>query len=61
MAPTLPETYKHAVFKEQGAPLVVEEVELKKPAKGEVLIKVEACGVCHSDGMAQLNIFGHGL
>lgn len=48
MAPDLPKTYKHAVFKEKGAPLVLEEVELKMPAKGEVLIKVEACGVCHS-------------
>ena len=41
--------------------MVVEEVELKKPAKGEVLVKVEACGVCHSDRFAQLNIFGGGL
>ena len=61
MAPTLPKTYKHAVFKEQGAPLVVEEVELRLPAKGEVLIKVEACGVCHSDMMAQHNVMGAGL
>jgi Zn-dependent alcohol dehydrogenase len=41
--------------------LTVEEVELKLPEKGEVLIKVEACGVCHSDSFAQLNFMGGGL
>lgn len=62
MAPSsLPKTFKQAVFKEKGAPLTVEEVELKMPQKGEVLVKVEACGVCHSDMFAQLNVMGGGL
>jgi propanol-preferring alcohol dehydrogenase len=30
-------------------PLAIEEVERPKPGAGEVLIRVEACGVCHSD------------
>src|ERR1700690_4469496 len=30
-------------------PLTIEEVERPKPAEDEVLIQVEACGVCHSD------------
>lgn len=30
-------------------PLVVEEVELKKPEAGELLIKIHAAGLCHSD------------
>ena len=34
------------VFKE---PLVIEEVPRPEPASDEVLIQVEACGVCHSD------------
>ncbi|ROV93945.1 hypothetical protein VSDG_06270 [Cytospora chrysosperma] len=58
---TLPKTYKQAVFKEQGAPLTLEDVELKHPGPGEVLVKVEACGVCHSDMFAQLNFFGAGF
>lgn len=58
---TLPKTYKQAVFKEQGAPLTLEDVELKHPGPGEVLVKVEACGVCHSDMFAQLNYFGAGF
>lgn len=58
---SLPKTFKHAVFKEKGGPLVVEETELKSPVKGEILIKVEACGVCHSDSLAQNNAYGAGL
>jgi propanol-preferring alcohol dehydrogenase len=30
-------------------PLTIEEVERPKPGTDEVLIQVEACGVCHSD------------
>ncbi|KAJ5150299.1 hypothetical protein N7448_001877 [Penicillium atrosanguineum] len=50
---SLPTSYKAALFKEAGAPLVIEDVQLTKPAAGEVLIKVEACGVCHSDTIPQ--------
>ena len=40
---------KAAVLHELKKPLVVEEVKRPQPAEHEVLIKVEACGVCHSD------------
>ena len=30
-------------------PLVVEDVEIEEPKAGEVLVKVAAAGVCHSD------------
>jgi alcohol dehydrogenase, propanol-preferring len=40
---------KAAVLKEIGKPLVIEEVATPEPGPGQVLIKVEACGVCHSD------------
>jgi hypothetical protein len=61
MAPSeLPKTYKRAAFPAKGEPLTVEEVELKAPPAGEVLVKVEACGVCHSDVFAQSNAFGAG-
>ena len=58
---SLPRTYKHAVFKSQGTPLTIEEVPLNLPNKGEILVKVEACGVCHSDVFAQHNVMGGGL
>jgi S-(hydroxymethyl)glutathione dehydrogenase / alcohol dehydrogenase len=38
-----------AVLEEFGAPLVVQEVELAEPAMGEVLVRLAACGVCHTD------------
>src|SRR5215831_10129068 len=40
---------KAAVLHELKNLLVVEEVERPVPGEGEVLIKVEASGVCHSD------------
>jgi len=40
---------KAAVLYELKKPMAIEEVERPKPGAGEVLIKVEACGVCHSD------------
>ena len=38
-----------AVLEEFGAPLEVQEVELEEPRAGEVLLRLEACGVCHTD------------
>jgi len=61
MSSPLPKTFKQACFKEKDAPLTIEEVDLKLPSSGEVLVKVEACGVCHSDTFAQKNFMGGGL
>jgi S-(hydroxymethyl)glutathione dehydrogenase / alcohol dehydrogenase len=38
-----------AVLEETGAPFVVDELELAPPGPGEVLIRLRASGVCHSD------------
>ena len=38
-----------AVLEEFGQPLVVQEVELAEPKAGEVLVRLTACGVCHTD------------
>src|SRR5271165_2487457 len=40
---------KAAVVREFGKPLVFEEVPVPTPGPGEVLIKVVATGVCHTD------------
>jgi S-(hydroxymethyl)glutathione dehydrogenase/alcohol dehydrogenase len=40
---------KAAVLEEFGKPLVVQEVELAEPGPGEVLVRLTACGVCHTD------------
>ncbi len=42
-----------AVVREKGKPFQFEEVELKPPAEGEVLVKIAASGVCHTDEVAQ--------
>jgi len=38
-----------AVLEEFGQPLVVQEVYLAEPRAGEVLVRLVACGVCHTD------------
>jgi S-(hydroxymethyl)glutathione dehydrogenase/alcohol dehydrogenase len=38
-----------AVLEAFGEPLVVQEVELADPKPGEVLVRLVACGVCHTD------------
>jgi S-(hydroxymethyl)glutathione dehydrogenase/alcohol dehydrogenase len=38
-----------AVLEEFGQPLNVTEVDLAGPRTGEVLVRLEACGVCHTD------------
>ncbi|MEZ5074749.1 MAG: alcohol dehydrogenase catalytic domain-containing protein [Solirubrobacterales bacterium] len=40
---------KAAVLEEFGEPLVIEELELQDPRPGEVLVRLVACGVCHTD------------
>jgi S-(hydroxymethyl)glutathione dehydrogenase/alcohol dehydrogenase len=38
-----------AVLEAPNTPLVIEEVPVPEPRAGEVLVKVAACGVCHTD------------
>jgi S-(hydroxymethyl)glutathione dehydrogenase/alcohol dehydrogenase len=38
-----------AVLEQFGQPLAVQEVDLAEPGPGEVLVRLEACGVCHTD------------
>ena len=40
---------KAAMLREIGKPLTIEDVPKPAPGPGQVLIRVEACGVCHSD------------
>src|SRR6187402_1575426 len=38
-----------AVLEEFGQPLVVQELDLAEAKAGEVLVRLAACGVCHTD------------
>jgi propanol-preferring alcohol dehydrogenase len=42
-------TMKAAVVRAFGAPLTIEELPIPKPGPGEVLVKIIASGVCHTD------------
>jgi len=38
-----------AVVEEFGKPLVFRDLDIPSPGAGQVLVKTEACGVCHTD------------
>ncbi|MET0594040.1 MAG: alcohol dehydrogenase AdhP [Polyangiaceae bacterium] len=42
-------TMKAAVVKAFGQPLVIEEVAVPTPGPGQILVKIVASGVCHTD------------
>jgi len=42
---------------EKGGPFELVEREVPSPGRGEVLVRVHACGVCHSDVMAKEGAF----
>jgi len=48
---------KAAVFLGPNQPLKIEEVPTPRPGAGEILVKVAACGVCHTD----LHYIDHGV
>ncbi|MBH3439956.1 alcohol dehydrogenase AdhP [Pseudomonas luteola] len=45
----MPKTMKAAVVREFGKPLEIEEVDVPTPGAGQVLVRIEASGVCHTD------------
>jgi D-arabinose 1-dehydrogenase-like Zn-dependent alcohol dehydrogenase len=42
---------------QKGAPFELTERDLPEPGHGEVRVKVQACGVCHSDSIAVQGLF----
>src|SRR5271166_1962781 len=42
-------TMKAAVVHEFGKPLMIEEVPVPTPGPGQILVKIAATGVCHTD------------
>ena len=45
----LPTTMRAMVFEGRGKPLQLQEIPVPQPGPGQVLLKVCACGVCHTD------------
>ena len=46
---------KAAIVKNAGDPFVIEEIDLLEPRDGELLVKVTACGFCHTDELARIH------
>ena len=45
------------VVRERGGPLAAEERDIPAPGPGEMRIRVQACGVCHSDVVTVQGLF----
>lgn len=48
---------KAAQIKEPGSDFEIVDIPTSEPQENEVLIKVEACGICHSDAMVKDGLF----
>lgn len=54
----IPKTFKAAVIVGADKPLEIKEIPMLEPGNGEILLKVHACGVCHSDSDVLLGHMG---
>lgn len=48
---------KAAQIQEKGGDFIIVDLDKPKPGKKEVLLKVEACGICHSDAFVKDGTF----
>src|SRR4029453_15390372 len=46
---SMPHRVRGVVAREKDAPVTVEEIVVPDPGPGETLVRVQACGVCHTD------------
>jgi S-(hydroxymethyl)mycothiol dehydrogenase len=45
----MPQQVRGVVAHKKGDPVSVETIEIPDPGQGEAVVKVQACGVCHTD------------
>src|SRR5438128_6818258 len=45
----MPHEVKGVVARSKGAPVSLETIVVPDPGPGEAVVKVQACGVCHTD------------
>src|SRR3977135_3685533 len=50
-------TMKVAQISQPGGEFEIVEREIPKPADGQVRIKIQACGICHSDAVTKKGMF----
>lgn len=56
---SLPKTYKAAIIERPNESLKLVDIDLNHPTPGEILVKVLACGICHSDFMVKAGVLGN--
>ncbi|MBZ8117074.1 alcohol dehydrogenase catalytic domain-containing protein [Roseovarius sp. LXJ103] len=49
MPTPLPDTMRAAICRTPGGKLELTKMSVPKPGPSQILVKIEACGVCHSD------------
>ncbi len=54
----MPIPTRAAIVRERGGPFIFEEVELDDPRPDEVLVRMVACGICHTDIAARDGLIG---
>lgn len=57
MTQTIPETYTAAVIRQKGGPFQIEQVKRVSMNDDEVLVRVVATGMCHTDMIARDQVF----
>ena len=45
----MPSTVKGVIVRTKGAPVEVVDIVVPDPGPGEAVVKIAACGVCHTD------------
>ncbi|MEW5811166.1 MAG: S-(hydroxymethyl)mycothiol dehydrogenase [Actinomycetota bacterium] len=45
----MPQQVRGVIARAKGAPVEVAEITIPDPGPGEVIVRVQACGVCHTD------------
>ena len=45
----MPQKVKGVVARSKGAPVTIETIVVPDPGPGEAVVKIQACGVCHTD------------
>lgn len=48
---------KAALAEQKEGRITIKEIELGEPKEGEVLVKIAACGICHTDEVGRLGFF----
>ncbi len=45
----MPQTVRGVIARSEGAPVTIEDIIIPDPGSGEVVVDIQACGVCHTD------------